>query len=63
MIRALAVAHATAAAAVSVFYLDSMWGRRYSSPGECPRFSSTPNKKQSNEASLRAVTTTLLYKG
>lgn len=63
MIRALAVAHAAAAA--SVFYLDSMWGRRYSSPGECPRFSSTPtpNKKQSNEASLRAVTTTLLYKG
>lgn len=52
-------------AAVSVFYLDSMRRRRYSSPGECPLYSffPTPNKKQSNEASLRAVTTTLLYKG
>lgn len=45
MIRAPAAAHAAAAAA-SVFYLDSMQGRRYSSPGECPRSPSPPIKSR-----------------
>lgn len=39
MIRAPPAAHT---AGVSVFYLDSMWRRRYSSPGECPLFSFFP---------------------